>query len=66
MKKLQTTLAGYKSYIVAVVAALVGVYQVVHVSHLNTASVTAFLAAGGLAALRAAVAKVENALKAKV
>jgi hypothetical membrane protein len=65
MKNPSSTLAGYKTYIVAVVTALVGVYNLTTKVHLDTNSVVAFLSAGGMAALRAAVAKVEAALQAK-
>ena len=56
-------LSGYKTYIVAVVTALLGVYNLTTKVHLDTVSVVAFLSGGGLAALRSAVAKVEAALK---
>jgi hypothetical protein len=58
-------LAGWKTYIVAVVAAAVGVYNLTTKVHPDTNSIIAFLGAGGLAALRAAIAKVETALKTK-
>ena len=56
-------LSGYKTYIVAVVTAVVGVYNLTTHVHADTNSVIAFLSAGGLAALRSAVAKVEVAVK---
>jgi len=56
-------LSGYKTYIVAVITALLGVYNLTTKVHLDTVSVVAFLSSGGMAALRSAIAKVENALK---
>jgi len=56
-------LSGYKTYIVAVVTAVLGVYNLTTSVHLTTVSIMAFVAAGGLAALRSAVAKVEAAIK---
>jgi D-arabinose 1-dehydrogenase-like Zn-dependent alcohol dehydrogenase len=58
-----TFLAGWKTYIVAVVTAALGVYNLTTKVHLDTTSIIAFLGAGGLGALRAAIAKVEVALK---
>ena len=56
-------LSGWKTCIVAVVTAVLGVYNLTTKVHLDTNSVIAFITAGGLAALRSAVAKVEVALK---
>jgi hypothetical protein len=61
--KYVNVLAGYKTYIVAAVTALVGVYNLTTKVHASSSSIEAFLGAGGLAALRAAIAKVEAALK---
>jgi hypothetical protein len=60
-----TFLAGWKTYIVAVVTAALGVYNLTTKVHLDTTSIIAFLGAGGLGALRAAISKVELALKGK-
>lgn len=59
-------LTGYKTYIVAVVTAALGVYNLTTKVHVDTNSIIAFLAGGGMAALRAAVAKVEAAVKTPV
>jgi hypothetical protein len=62
---MRSKLNGYKTYLVGVITALLGIYNVVRIGHFSTASVAAFVAAGGLASLRAAIAKVEKALAAK-
>lgn len=61
---MRSKLNGYKTYCVGLVTALIGLYQTVHLGHLSTTSVSAFLAAGGLGALRASIKKVELAIKA--
>lgn len=65
MKNLQSKLAGYKTYIVGVITAVLGVINIIHVGHFSYVNISAFVAAGGLSALRAGVSKVEKALKAK-
>lgn len=65
MQNLVNKTSGYKTYAVAVLSAVYGVYQVFHGKSLNEASAVSFVLGGGLASLRAAVAKVEAALKSK-
>lgn len=65
LSKEVNVLSGYKTYGVAVITAIVGVVNIIHHSNLNFENVTALLGAGGLSALRAAIAKVELALKTK-
>lgn len=64
-KNLQTKLAGWKTYIMGVVAAVIGLVNAVKIGHLDFQNIVAFISAGGLVALRAGVAKVEKAVKAK-
>ena len=64
-KNLQTKLAGWKTYIVGIVTAVVGLVNAVKIGHLDFQNIVAFVSAGGLVALRAGVAKVEKAVKAK-
>ncbi len=64
-KNLQSKLAGYKSYLVGLVTAVLGLVNAIKVGHLDFQNVAAFIAAGGLTALRAGVSKVEKAFKAK-
>ena len=64
-KNLQTKLVGYKTYAVGVVSAVLGLVNAIKIKHLDFQNVSAFVTAGGLTALRAAISKVEAALKAK-
>ena len=64
-KNLQSKLAGWKTYLVGLVTAILGTINAVKIGHLDFQNVAAFIAAGGLTALRAGVAKVEQAFKAK-
>lgn len=64
-KKLQAQVSGYKTYIVGIVVAVLGVINAVHIGKLDFQNVSAFVAAGGLGALRAGVKKVELAVSAK-
>jgi hypothetical protein len=64
-KKLQTKLAGYKTYAVGLITAILGVINAVHLHKFDFQNISAFIAAGGITALRASVSKVESALKAK-
>lgn len=64
-KKVQSAVSGFKTYAVALFAAVLGVVNVFQVHHFDVTNVAAFVSAGGLGALRAAVSKVELALKAK-